>query len=449
VNPDKSYVEYKKRVIDPISSSFCAAKWLHSTIDLGAGKTASCHHPSPHSISLDEIETNPSAIHNTSYKKSLRKKMLDGERPEECDYCWTIEDMGTDSISDRTFKTIIYNDDIINQISKAPWDADVDLERLEIAFDRTCNFACSYCSPSHSTTWTKDIKTFGPYKNLLQSGNSYVDDGTASDATKNKNENPYIAAFWEWWPSLSKTLKELRITGGEPMMSDDVWKLMDKFGDEQIPIRLAINSNLGAKDSLIDLFIEKSHRIKNLNLYTSCEATGSQAEYIRDGMDYKKFLFNVERILVETKIKKVSMMMTINSLCLFSISEFMDDVIRLKRKYGKSRVIMDMNILRYPNFMNMNILPDEIKTERKEHLQNWLSQNLNSPFLFEMEKNGVNRIIDYLDVVVRPEKDALAKEFKSFFEQYDTRRNKKLVETFPALTEWFKSIPKIIQIKAV
>ena len=39
-------------------------------------------------------------------------------------------------------------------------------------------------------------------------------------------------------------------------------------------------------------------------------------------------------------------MMTINSLCLFSIDEFLDDMIVLKRKYVPNRPNVDFNILR-------------------------------------------------------------------------------------------------------
>ncbi len=42
--------------------------------------------------------------------------------------------------------------------------------------------------------------------------------------------NPYVDAFWRWWESdLHRTLKELRVTGGEPLMSADMWKLLDWF----------------------------------------------------------------------------------------------------------------------------------------------------------------------------------------------------------------------------
>lgn len=448
MNSNESYQGYKQRVMDPISNSFCAAKWLNSTIWLGHGTTVSCHHPVPHTIDAEAIKLNPSALHNTSHKKLMRKLMLEGQRPDECDYCWTVEDMDRDHISDRTIKTVLFDDATIASLAETPWDADIDPKRLEIAFDRTCNFACSYCSPNYSTTWSKDLSANGSYQDLLSSGTMYTADQTI-DVIKNKNDNPYIDAFWEWWPTLSKSLKELRITGGEPMMSDDVWKMMDKFGDEKLSLQLAINSNLGAKDSLIDLFIEKSKRIKALNLYTSCEAVGTQAEYIRDGLDYKKFMFNLERILKESNVKRVWIMMTVNNLCLFSITEFMDEMIKLKRKYGKQRITLSLNILRHPSYMSPLVLSDELKAERRDHLKAWLERNSESPFLFVMEKDGVNRIIDYLDVVNRPNVDVLAKEFKSFFEQYDKRRGKNLSEAFPMLTDWVKSIRKVIQIKSV
>ena len=30
-----------------------------------------------------------------------------------------------------------------------------------------------------------------------------------------EDNNPYIKAWWDWWPEVSKTLNILRITGGE------------------------------------------------------------------------------------------------------------------------------------------------------------------------------------------------------------------------------------------
>lgn len=81
-----------KKQLSVISPTMCAAKWQQVTIHLGTGTTHSCHHPKVHPIPLEELVKNPSALHNTKYKKELRKQMLDGQRPDECDYCWRVED---------------------------------------------------------------------------------------------------------------------------------------------------------------------------------------------------------------------------------------------------------------------------------------------------------------------------------------------------------------------
>ena len=50
---------------------------------------------------------NPKLLHNTPQKKQDRAKMIAGERPKGCEYCWKIEDIGRDAISDRVYKSKI------------------------------------------------------------------------------------------------------------------------------------------------------------------------------------------------------------------------------------------------------------------------------------------------------------------------------------------------------
>ena len=66
--------DYKQRVLDPLSSSMCGAKWYNATIWLGSGMTTSCHHPLPHKIDPIAVQTNPKLLHNTPEKKQQRKQ---------------------------------------------------------------------------------------------------------------------------------------------------------------------------------------------------------------------------------------------------------------------------------------------------------------------------------------------------------------------------------------
>ena len=72
--------------------------------------------------------------------------------------------------------------------------------------------------------------------------------------------------------------------------------------------------------------------------------------------------------------------------------------------------------------------------------------NKNSNLFNDGEKAQLQRLIDYIEVVKRGhnrtelDMDLQFHDFKSFYTQYDIRRNKNFVETFPELTDWYNSI---------
>lgn len=442
-----SYQEYKKTILDPVSPSFCAAKWYNATIWLGAGITASCHHPKAHRIPLSELEKNYKAIHNTEYKKKQRKLMLEGARPPECEYCWKAEDAQNENVSDRVFKSIIYKEKDVSKLKNSDPNENIDLKTLEISFDRICNFACSYCNPGFSSSWVKDIKENGPYKKLGPDGIEHYESTNDWGQVYSANrENPYIDAFWKWWPELSKTLFELRVTGGEPLMSLQFWKLIDWFTEnEGSNIRFAVNSNLGAESRLIEKLIKKSKDIKKFDLYTSCEATGKQAEYIRDGLCYDNWKNNLIKSIEDGNFRKVVIMMTVNSLSIFGITDFMDEMLEQKNKFGREHPVFSLSILRHPNFQSVAILPDHLKLYAKNRLQMWYDKNQNSLMLQKIELDSIKGVINHLDTTEsgdkKNSKEILWKDFKNFYTQYDARRKKSFNSTFPIiLTDWMDSI---------
>lgn len=463
---NESFADYKKRLIDPVSDSYCAAKWLNATIWLGNGQTTSCHHPLGHQIDASELEQNPSAIHNTQHKKLMRKMMQEGTRPQECEYCWKIEDLGRNSISDRVYKTAVFDEEHIQATANADWQENTMLRTLEISFDRTCNFACSYCNPSFSTSWVKDINKFGPYRNINGDARSHFINKADHARPLPDDVNPYIQAFWKWWEQedgLADNLEEIRITGGEPLMAPGVWKLFEWFKNNQERVknrkdgkvmRYAINSNLVPKDDIMDRLIELSHFVPHLEVYTSAESLGQHSEYIRDGFIWDKWIHNLTRLHTEGNIKKTHIMMTINSLCLASIVEFMDEILAFKRKHNTHYPTMSLNILRFPSFQSCSMLPMDIRQKYSEKLQTWLDAQIQldertkdgMPILMSIEREQTQRLIDYLDVIKTPHKNVKdpeqnMRDFKQFYSQYDIRRAKNFRETFPPeFVEWYDSI---------
>jgi organic radical activating enzyme len=442
-------LEFRRNILDAKSASFCAAKWYNATIWLGSGMTTSCHHPPAHKVSVEEVVANPRALHNTAQKKQDRDQMQRGERPPGCEYCWKIEDMGVDAVSDRVYKSKIYPIQALDEAFATPVEADVNLRTLEIAFDRTCQFACSYCNPAFSSTWVKDIKNNGSYTNLVSDGRNHFTHAHESAQLYRFGEvNPYVEAFFAWWESdLHQTLQELRITGGEPTMSGELWKLIDWFKANKGKSRtkLAINSNLGMDRQRLFEFRDALRDIPHVEIYTSNEAYGAQAEYIRDGLDYDLWMHNVQELLEHEHIRAVHVMCTINALCLDTLDVFLDQLVRLKKVYGRNRVNFTLNILRFPSFQSALVLPEHLKMYYRNRLIDWLAKHQTHDYLHEHEINHTNRLINYLDRVDTPhsetfDKPKLLNDFKQFYNQYDQRRGKNFTKTFETLKQWYDSI---------
>ena len=448
--PDESFLDYKKRIIDSKSQSFCGAKWYNATIWLGSGMTTSCHHPPAQPIGLEEVKKNFKAIHNTPHKKEMRRQMQTGAKPSECEYCWKIEGIHQKNVSDRVFKTEIYREEDLQTAFDTNYLEDINLKTLEIAFDRSCNFACSYCNANFSTKWASDLIKNGPYEGLASDGaGHFISDGSESEPFKANENNPYIEAFWKWWPELSQTLEEIRITGGEPLLNKNTWKFFDYFEEHHGSgkILFAINSNLGADDVFIEKFIERSRYVNRMRLFTSCEATGQHAEYIRDGLNYDKWKSNLTKVLSGAKLEGCNVMMTINSLCLFSITEFLDDILQIKTNFPPGYLGISVNILRFPSFQSVLTLPLEIRKQRGQAISSWVSANRKSKYLTDFELESLQRLVEYL--ATEDEKphgnsstiETRIQDFKNFYKQYDKRRGKNFELTFPEeLVSWYRTL---------
>ena len=446
-------LEEKREKINNVSCSFCTAKWLQTTLLLQNGYNHSCHHPAPHKIPLHEIEANPAALHNSKFKKEQRAKMLNGERPKECGYCWKIEDLGKDYFSDRHYKTSdSWAWDRFEDIAKSNPQDDVYPSYLEVSFSNACNFACAYCSPEISSKWMEDIKQNGEYPTKHGSHNLDYLKESGKIPYKNSEHNPYVEAFWKWFPDALPHLKVLRITGGEPTMSKDTWKLLDYLIENpRKDLDIAINSNLCVTDVLIKKLILKINQLADVgvkvDVYTSLESTGKQAEYARDGLDYYTWIENVETILKETN-STVAMMTTINILSLPSFLDFMMTVMDFRKLYNKSfdvnRIPLSINIMHWPPHLQCTLLDKEYRTSIANTIEKvceqWLKYYTKEKYarLYLEEFDQIKRLCDYLRNTESATEHRA--DFVRYIHAYDKRRDKDFVDTFPQyehlLGEW-------------
>jgi len=433
----------------------CLAKWLQVTLHLQNGHTHSCHHPNTHKIPLEEIQEDPSALHNTKFKKEQRKLMMTGSRPEECHFCWNVEDNApadSDVFSDRIYKSTDdwAGKDKYFEVMYSGFEQNIKPTYLEVSFSHACNFKCSYCSPHISSKWMEEIEKFGGYPTTLSYNN--LEHTTYQDKMPIpvKEFNPYVEAFWKWWPDIYKTLHTFRITGGEPLMSKDTFKVLDYIIENPNPnLELAINSNCVLPDKLFDKFIEKikiiqdNKCVKKFTLFTSAEAYGKKAEYIRHGMDYDVWLSNCYKFLAEVPSANFSIMSTYNALSITSYMEFLKDVLIMKLKYHniERSISLDIPYLDNPKWMSVRILPVEYVGQLLKQVEFMKANHCDGKGFQDWEASKLERI-QYL-IKDNPEQVWL-KDFGLFFDEHDVRRKTNFLETFPELTDLYNYCKSII-----
>jgi organic radical activating enzyme len=450
-----------KDLLDGVGCGFCLAKWTQVTMHLGIGLTHSCHHPAQHKIPISEIKRDPSALHNTLYKKRQRKEMLEGNKPKECGYCWNIED-NSSNFSDRVFKSSEqWSIPHFNEIKELNWRENFNPRYVEVSFSNTCNFKCAYCGPQYSSKWVEEIEKYGGYKTSTNYNNIEELELKKEMPYKHSEHNPYLEAFWKWWPNLYKDLHTFRITGGEPLLAKDTFKVLEYIQTnwEQNPnLSLAINSNLGVPDNLIDKFIEiaedlcNNNKIKELIIFTSVEAKDKQAEYVRFGLDYEKFWNNIDKILTKLPKVTINVMATFNALSVFTYGDVIEQIFDMKKKHANnvrywiSAIQLDTSYLRWPKHLSVKILEREhkeliLESAKKAFYYATPEFNHDNVGFSDVEVQKIKRIYDYSiaeDETFDVEQNR--KDFVSFVDEYDERRGTNFILTFPELKNFYYDV---------
>lgn len=468
---------------------FCLAKWTQVTMHLGVGLTHSCHHPGAHKIPLEEIEKNPGALHNTIFKKYRRKEMLDGKRPSECEFCWRIED-NTKEYSDRVYKSLDqYSIHDHDKIAASSGNEDFYPRYVEISFGNVCNFKCSYCGPTFSSKWVEEINSHGRYEFHDATNFNAITDTPIPE----RETNPYIDAFWKWFPDAVEHMHTFRITGGEPLLSKHTMRVMDHLLQNPQPnLEFSINTNGNPPQAIWIAFTKKINQmvqnncIKKFTLFTSAESSGNQAEYSRFGMDWNAFQDNIEYFLDNTSDTRVAFMSAFNILSLPTFLDFLKWILMLKQRYnasglyswfeeckidtrkslpyggGKdhiersnmSRVGIDIPYVRNPVFLDSNIatrqmVEDYLLPATEFMFRNSAASDWDAIVGFEAwECAKLKRIlIDILCAIkdsTNPDNTTTnvkignsRVKFVDFITEYDKRRKTSFFETFPEMKEFF------------
>ena len=447
-----SDAELIKEQLDTVSPSMCLAKWKQVSLHLTTGLNNSCYHPPLHRIPVEAIGRNPSALHNTDYKKQQRKQMLEGTRPAECSYCWTMEDNG--KLSDRHYRSgEPWAAKDFGKIVNAEWDADITPSYVEVNFNNACNLACSYCSPQFSSTWQQETDRHGAYPTSTPHNASEHFAGERKPIPV-REDNPYVDAFWEWWPTLYPELEHFRMTGGEPLMDKNTYRVFDYvLANPKSDLHLNVTSNFSVDEKLWQKYLAYTKQLcqegvlEHFMQYISLDGWGEQAEYMRHGLDFDLVWSRVNQFLTEVPYRNsITFIVTMNNLSVTSLPKLFDGILELRKQYSDTyqRVWFDTPVLRQPTWQSLQLLPESYagQLEKLKASMQYDIETESTRFhgFKDYEIARLDRDIAWMRNGQQLDKEYLQTnkaDFHRFFSEADRRHATDFAKVFPEMKSWW------------
>tara|TARA_B110000503_G_scaffold28131_1_gene44922 strand:+ start:5139 stop:6263 length:1125 start_codon:yes stop_codon:yes gene_type:complete len=330
----------------------------------------------------------------------IRQQMINGEEPDACKICYTAETLG--GLSKRVRENETWKD--YSYLTNTP-EVDLDIPYVDIRFNNICNLKCRSCRPLHSHSIANEYKQLGK---------------PLSHEIVLKHKSPSIEHELD---RLAPTIEEIYFCGGEPLLMDDHYRLLDKLIEvKNFDVRIRYSTNLTKLEYKNYNVLERWKYFKNVSVHASLDGIKSKLEYIRHGTKWNDILANLTLLKennIEIKISpttSVFNIMDISEICTY----YVDNGFITTDDLGVS-------LLETPYYYSVQTLHPTLKELAKERIEKFMNtRNLSSD-----SKKRFQHIINYM-----MEKDAWQdnwQKFKSITTELDNFRNENFKETFPEL----------------
>jgi len=395
--------------------------------------TASCHR-----VTHDpyEFKDNKMNFHNIKTKLEARTKMLKGEWPGRgCEHCKSTEDAGghSDRMSHLNMHGVTAPKELTNDLDAV----NVTPTQLEIYFSNTCNLKCLYCNSKFSSTidnenringkWVHgDQKDFG--KHLFLPGKIEINPNIEEDTDK----------LFVWLDEHIHELNKVMILGGEPFLQKETERMVELLERTSNPkLTLVVFSNLTVDPARVQKWLARMWnlvergKLNNLQVVGSLDCWGPQAEYVRKGLDLKKYVNNMEFILNKTKITP-----SINSAMMALTIPTLPDLIEQVNKWSRINQVywsgMKAGDAGRP-WLNPTIFGDKILAEGLTKACE-LFKTFGDP-IKEAQLNNLKGMATECEHSV-PDVE-LQRLLKIYLNELDRRRNTDHTKLFPGITKLF------------
>jgi radical SAM protein with 4Fe4S-binding SPASM domain len=402
------------------SKTFCIVPWihLHTWPD---GRVIPCCIMTPDKAIGNLKDNTLEELWNSQGMKDMRSLMLSGEKVSACNRCYQTESNGL--VSHRQNSNQFFNQHIEWAETNTNQDGSVDKLNLiywDFRFSNICNLKCRSCGPNLSSTWYDDHVKMAP---------GYRKEPRVIHVEDNSKEN-----IFRYVDQLIDTVEEVYFAGGEPLVMPEHYDILEKLiAAGRTDCRLRYNTNLSKLTFRGKNVMDYWQQFEKVKVYASIDAIGARAEYLRSGTDWTLVEENIKTIVNFDK-NVMAIGATVQLANVLHLPEMVDHLLNLGVKYV---TISLSNILSWPNYYSIQILPEQLKQQAKQQLLAHLdTMEKDIRKIFEPQYNGIINFMQH-----EPDnKLQLQQEFKQKTQQLDSIRHEELSTCCPELKEWYQSI---------
>lgn len=392
-----------------MKDKLCVIPWIHLNVDPD-DKVHACCMTTPYDSPVGNLKKQDiKTIWNSSQMRKMRLQFLNNEEPDICQRCFERE--RASGFSNRIFKTNEFKHliDGLENITEKDGSTPLNLIYWDFRFSNLCNFKCRSCGPTYSSAWIPDAKKLN--------FNS-VNDIDKVMQVKQIDLLPPKGFIDEHIDKVER----IYFAGGEPMMMDEHWYILDKLREiGRTDVNICYNTNFSLVKykgkNVFDYW--KEFDDNKIEVWPSIDEIGERAELIRSGTNWKKIHQNFKDL---AKLKKEKNIVVRPSITVGAMNVFrIPTIVEYFRSHGLNE--FSINMINYPHFYSVCILPNEIKQRAKEDIMSYCVKNKINPNIFK-------ELFSDLD---KPQNLESAKMFIRHNFKLDEIRNENIYNVIPEL----------------
>lgn len=434
-----------KQIID--SPHFCAYPFVQvSTVPAGFMRpccfftdTLKNNDGSNSNVEKDNFQD----VWNNDNFRTIRKDMLNAKKIDGCKQCHKEDSFSGDSMRKRSLREWTWRSDFKDFIQDAlehDGSLTTGIKFLELKPGNLCNLKCRMCNQFDSSKYAAELKELSANFNTTHKANQArlfenysfdydFDLGKMADWTNNRE-------IWNSFEKLAPQVEILSFAGGEPTLINEVFSSLKYCVDNDLAKNITVYFASNFTQNM-DRFIELAKHFKRFDFIASIDGLSTIQEYIRFPSKWSKVESSFKDVnSAAAQFANINLMinLTLNIYNILNFTELLDWLENNELRKGLKEDPFNLNILMYPEYLSLDILPESLRPAVIQKIENYLKKS----WICNSKDHLKARLWQLIDMLQKknPNNQAsikLMEEFWIYTKILDQSRQQKLQNMLPSL----------------